>query len=287
MRKYILNILREDYSSPKNKLLETLELNEYGLTDSEMREVEKVAEEETKDSLERLKSNIKELEEDVYHYSNYDFSNIKDERVIEHILKDWIEPKKKELQRLKNSLENFNFEEWKQRVMEWHLYSAGGLGYSFRYKRYKDEALNRNLTKEDIKDLFVTALEGGSNYWYYMDLPDNIKSYGQSISEAVGEYIMQGGKIYFYDNELRDEVLNNLDNGDYNIEGDIIDQKSFDEDIDETYLGYVNMDKILEAITTIKNDYPEVWENILLEQEDANDADIFLQLCVMGEIVYG
>jgi hypothetical protein len=281
-------ITEEQYHTLQKKFLnETEELNQYGLTDSEMREVEKVAEEETKDSLERLKSNIKELEEDIYHYSNYDFSNIKDERVKEHILKDWIEPKKKELQRLKNSLENFNFEEWKKRSMEWHLYSAGGAGYSFRYNRYREEALNRNLTKEDIINLFVTALEGGSNYWYYMDLPDNIKSYGQSISEAVGEYILQGGKVYFYDNELRSEIIRDYNRGEYTIEGDIIDQKRFNEDIDETYLGFVTMDRILDAITIIKKEYPHVWENILLEQEDAGDADVFLQLCVMGEVVFG
>ncbi len=281
-------ITEEQYHKLQKKFLnETEELNQYGLTDSEMREVEKVAEEETKDSLERLKSNIKELEEDVYHYSNYDFSNIKDERVKEHILKDWIEPKKKELQRLKNSLENFNFEEWKKRVMEWHLYSAGGAGYSFRYNRYREEALNRNLTKEDIINLFVTALEGGSNYWYYMDLPDNIKSYGQSISEAVGEYILQGGKVYFYDNELRSEIIRDYNRGEYTIEGDIIDQKRFNEDIDETYLGFVTMDRILDSITIIKKEYPNIWENILLEQEDAGDADVFLQLCVMGEVVFG
>lgn len=281
-------ITEEQYTVLQKKFIkENEEFNQYGLTDSEMREVEKVAEEETKDSLERLKSNIKELEEDVYHYSNYDFSNIKDERVKEHILKDWIEPKKKELQRLKNSLENFNFEEWKKRVMEWHLYSAGGAGYSFRYNRYREEALNRNLTKEDIINLFVTALEGGSNYWYYMDLPDNIKSYGQSISEAVGEYILQGGKVYFYDNELRSEIIRDYKRGEYTIEGDIIDQKRFNEDIDETYLGFVTMDRILDSITIIKKEYPHVWENILLEQEDAGDADVFLQLCVMGEVVFG
>ena len=67
----------------------------------------------------------------------------------------------------------------------------------------------------------------------------------------------------------------------------IIDQKRFDEDIDETYLGYVDMDKILDSISVIKTEYPEIWENILLEQADAGDADVFLQLCVMGEIVFG
>jgi hypothetical protein len=40
-------------------------------------------------------------------------------------------------------------------------------------------------------------------------------------------------------------------------------------------------------ISITKEDYPKVWENILLEQYDANDADIFLQLCVMGEVQFG
>ena len=47
------------------------------------------------------------------------------------------------------------------------------------------------------------------------------------------------------------------------------------------------MDKILDSISVIKTEYPEIWENILLEQADAGDADVFLQLCVMGEIVFG
>ena len=270
-------------------LKEDDQLNEYGLTDDEMREVEKIVEEEVKDDLERLKNNIQELQTQVDLYSNFDFSNISDlhDSVKDFIIQDFIKPKKKELEKLKNGLENFNFEDWKQKKMQWHLYSAGGVGFSFRYNRYREEALNRKLTKEDIIDLFVTALEGGSNYWYYMDLPDNIKSYGQSISEAVGEYILQGNKVYFYDHELRSDVIRDLNKGEYKIEGDIIDQKRFDEDIDETYLGYVDMDKILDSISVIKTEYPEIWENILLEQADAGDADVFLQLCVMGEIVFG
>ena len=57
--------------------------------------------------------------------------------------------------------------------------------------------------------------------------------------------------------------------------------------MEDTKLGIVDLDKILEAITLIKKEYPNIWENILLENADAGDADVFLQLCVMGEVVYG
>lgn len=147
------------------------------------------------------------------------------------------------------------------------------------WKRYEDDKIkareSRTFGKEDIINLFVDALEGGSNYWYHIrHLPKEVsykaKEMGQSVSEAIGEYILHGGYVQFYDAE----------------------EEYDDDDYTETHsenglLGTVDMDSILEAITIIKRDYPDVWENILDEQYDANDADIFLQLCVMGDVVFG
>jgi hypothetical protein len=147
-------------------------------------------------------------------------------------------------------------------------------------KKYEEERLkareSRTFGKEDIINLFVDALEGGSNYWYHIKhLPKEIrykaKEMGQPVSEAIGEYILNGGYVQFYD-----------------AEGDEYDDDDYQEKhSDKDLLGTVDMDSILEAITLVKKDYPDVWENILDEQYDANDADIFLQLCVMGEVVYG
>lgn len=146
-------------------------------------------------------------------------------------------------------------------------------------KKYEEEKLkareSRTFGKEDIINLFVDALEGGSNYWYHIrHLPNEIsykaKEMGQSVSEAIGEYILKGGYVQFYDAEEE------YDEDDYT-----------ETHSDNGLLGTVDMDSILEAITIIKRDYPDVWENILDEQYDANDADIFLQLCVMGDVVFG
>jgi hypothetical protein len=210
-----------------------------------------------------------------------------DVEVYSYIIKEF-KQKIKQYEINKKKLENFNFEEKLKKAIEQDIYGgANTMSYNIRYKKYEKEALNRTLTKNNIIDLFVTSLEGGSNYWYYMDLPDNIKTYGQSTSVAVGEYILQGGEIYFYDVEEYENVVRNKEKGEYNIQGDLIDQKSYKEDLDDTYLGYVDMDKVLESIPIIKKDYPEIWERILLEQADAGDADVFLQLCVMGKVVYG
>jgi hypothetical protein len=142
------------------------------------------------------------------------------------------------------------------------------------HKRYEDDRIkareSKKFGREGIINLFVDALEGGSNYWYSIrNIPKDVRR-GIPLSEAIGEYILNGGDIRFY-----------------NAEGEDYDNDSMDVYSDKDLLGTVDMDSLLDAINKIKNDYPEVWESILDEQYDANDADIFLQLCVMGEVVYG
>ncbi len=158
------------------------------------------------------------------------------------------------------------------------LVSADGLGYRITREKQRAENMNKKLDSNDLINLFVNALEGGSNYWYYIkhiprEVEYAINHMGESSSEAIGKYLLGGGKIYFYDVE---EV------GD----GDDSDALSVEDD-DKGYLGYVDMDKILDGITLLKRDYVDSYENILDGQDDANDADIFLQLCVMGDVVYG
>ena len=125
------------------------------------------------------------------------------------------------------------------------------------------EAMAKGLFKEDIVDQFVTALEGGSNYWYYIknlpkDVDYSVAQNHKPLSEAIGEHIMKGGYIQFYDVENKSDLL-----------------------------GTVDMDSILEAISSVKADYPEIYTNMILGDADAGDADVFLQLCVMGEVVFG
>ena len=270
-------------------IFESDEVNQYGFTIDEMNQIEEFVKNNVRSYYEWLKNEVEKGKEYVSSMEKLTSSGSfkSDMEVYSYIIKEF-KQKIKDYEINKKNLENFNFEEKVKKAIEQDIYGgANTMSYNIRYKKYEEEALNRTLTKNNIIDLFVTSLEGGSNYWYYMDLPDNIKTYGQSTSEAVGEYILQGGEIYFYDVEEYENVVRNKKKGEYNIQGDLIDQKAYKEDLDDTYLGYVDMDKVLESIPIIKKDYPEIWERILLEQADAGDADVFLQLCVMGEVVYG
>lgn len=276
-----------------NLISESDEVNQYGFTQDEMKRIEEFVRKNVKGDYEWLKKQVEEGEKYVEILEKLKTS-LKDnpdipKNYFDILIKEY-ESKVKQHEKYKKNLENFDFEEYVKDGIDRDIHGgAYSMAWRIRSEKWEKEQLNRKLTKQDIIDILITALEGGSNYWYLMDLPENIKSYGQSTSEAVGEYVLRGGSIDFYDKEEYYDVRRALKNGDYNIgdSDDMIDEKSYKEDIENTKLGHIDMDRILEAITIIKKDYPNVWENILLENADAGDADVFLQLCVMNEVVYG
>jgi len=276
------------FNKIKNNINENENLNEYGFTEDEMKKIEEYVIDSVKEHYKWLKKQVEDAKEE------WDWLKTKlslkhlSQQEQDMIKKQFIDPKLKTFERNKHELDNFNFEQRVKDGIKNDIYGgAYSMSYKIRYDKWKKDALTRNLSKQDIIDLFVTALEGGSNYWYLMDLPDNIKSYGDYTSEAVGEYILQGGYIEFYDVEEYREVQRNFRNGYYDISGDLKNEKEYQEDLEKTKLGYVDMDKILDTIPVLKKNYPKIWENILLENADAGDADVFLQLCVMGDVVFG
>jgi hypothetical protein len=135
------------------------------------------------------------------------------------------------------------------------------------YEDYEREKIEnrktKKITKEDIINIFVTALEGGSNYWYYIPtIPNGVRDImnetGLATSEAIGQYVLKGGYVQINDAEDEEEILGNID-----------------------------MDGLLDAIQKIKAEYPNVYNNIIDEDYDADDADVFFQIAVMGEVTFG
>ena len=109
------------------------------------------------------------------------------------------------------------------------------------------------IPDQDIIDVLTTALDGGSNYWYYLpDLSMLVKS-DEYLEDRIFNACIAGKSIPVYDVENDDEIL-----------------------------GYINLENIKNAI----KGFIEVghsWDPAM----DANDADILFQYIVMGEVVYG
>ena len=119
------------------------------------------------------------------------------------------------------------------------------------------------INLEIFQDLIVTALEGGSNAWY--DIHDDLSDIKQKHnSDYISESIAR-------------EIWNNPE-----FELDIYDLED-----EEEFLGTLTKESCEKAFQILLDKYPSVFANIINEEYDANDADIFFQLAVMGEIVFG
>lgn len=123
------------------------------------------------------------------------------------------------------------------------------------------------FSKQILSDLIVTALEGGSNFWYLIkdEADAEIRKYKDSnnlhnncFSEWVFVALENGAKIQIHD--IEDE---------------------------ENLLGTLTIESLHKATRLISEKYPAEYANMLEEDYDADSADIFFQLAVMGEVVYG
>jgi hypothetical protein len=112
------------------------------------------------------------------------------------------------------------------------------------------------ITKEIFEDIIVTALEGGSNYWYLLkdNLPKNKDNEPLSIriSNMLWDNIEY--KLPVYDIENEDELL-----------------------------GYLSQESL---INTLQQN-PEKLSCFLEGNYDADDADYIFQIAIMGEVVFG
>lgn len=113
-----------------------------------------------------------------------------------------------------------------------------------------------------INDVLITALEGGSNYWYFIneheaETPENFKRDPEMHYEFLDK-VYQGGSLPVYDAEDNSELH-----------------------------GTLTIESIQKGLNILAKDHETNMYNISTEDYDAHDADVFFQLCVLGEITFG
>jgi len=118
------------------------------------------------------------------------------------------------------------------------------------------------FTNEQRTDLLVTALEGGSNYWYWLDkeadyIVNKHRIDGNSYAENMIVALNSGEQIPFHDCESMD------------------------------FLGFLTKESIESGEKLMQQKYNWHFANIVYEQWDCETADVWLQLCIMDEIVFG
>jgi hypothetical protein len=127
--------------------------------------------------------------------------------------------------------------------------------------------VTRTISRKVIEDVFVTALEGGSNYWYF--LPEqSVKAIREAVPKSVDPYLSTAiGKAII----------------DFGVEVDISDIE------DEEYvLGTISMKTLQERLQKLA-DSEHNWalDREINEDGDTETSDIVMQFMALGEIIYG
>ena len=143
------------------------------------------------------------------------------------------------------------------------------------------------ITHGEIECMLITALEGGSNYWYEFNAKDlgdarnwlltEIKEGRLQRNEEFNYYWMdamfQGypKAIPVYDSEEAYEV------------------GSLEEYQEIEPIGYLSMETIKKGLEKASVEYPKQFNQFFPEYTngDADDADVLFQLICLNDVVYG
>lgn len=133
------------------------------------------------------------------------------------------------------------------------------------------------ISLEDVRCLLVSAFEGGSNYWMQLDR--------FKFPKGISEKDFKGnGKLAVPDKSLGEKrywqtvyVLPFVEGG-----GVVIND--MEEDNKEYTL---NLDNIQSGLQVMAAKYPKWFAEFICEDSDCVTADVFLQCCLFGDIIYG
>ncbi len=120
---------------------------------------------------------------------------------------------------------------------------------------------------ERIGDLVISALEGGSNYWYTIDTEDHrtvrADANGGPRVFTLSEAPINGGSLY----------IRLLDPDEGPINGK------------EAWI--LDMAACIKGLHVMADVAPRHFGNWLNENDDAETGDVFLQCALFGEVVFG
>jgi len=107
-----------------------------------------------------------------------------------------------------------------------------------------------NVSDERISDLIISALEGGSNYWCLVECKP-----GMAVNDCL-ETLKSDTSVFIS-----------------NVFGD-------------SESGSFNKETIAKGLKLVAEKYPTRFAEIISENDNVDTADVFLQCCVFGDVIY-
>ena len=124
--------------------------------------------------------------------------------------------------------------------------------------------LELELSYETFENIIVTALEGGSNYWYVLGSIKGCPSTNDMGGKALSSRIAYG---LWHNKDARVCVC------------DLEDEHEI--------LGILTYDSVRQMLQLACKDYMKEINMMISEDYDAWDADTLFQVLVMGEVTFG
>ena len=126
--------------------------------------------------------------------------------------------------------------------------------------------INTEIPRQVIEDVFVTALEGGSNYWYF--LPEkSVNAIRKAVPKSVEPYLSIA---------ISKAII------DHGVEVGINDAEDEDEE-----LGVISMKTMPERLQKLFTESKWAFDYEIDGSGDASSSDIWLQYMAFGEIIFG
>src|SRR5271168_2961038 len=127
-----------------------------------------------------------------------------------------------------------------------------------------------NLNDERLSNLLCSAFEGGSNYWYMIEVshrPVNFDRYRTSKEQIYPhiDYPMNTGGYLLISA-----------NGD-----------GEQEEINGKKIWKLDLASMKKGTRVFAEKYPRHFADVLDETDDSTTGDVFLQCCLFGEVIYG
>lgn len=162
------------------------------------------------------------------------------------------------LKDIKTALFNSSFAEYKGRAYE--IFCLNMPEEQVGSKEDLLKKIHSYLTDEEINNLFVNGIEMGIGYWCdetpFIPTDDVDEEKDLYYAERLWPHVQKGESFRFGSNEY------------------------------EEY-GEINLASVAKACELFTTKYSSHYADIKNENDDVITADVFIQLCVFGDVVYG
>lgn len=118
------------------------------------------------------------------------------------------------------------------------------------------------ITKMMIADLLSTASEGGISYW-----------------AEVLDYVEPASMPFRFDKEHIYRFV------DYPLNGGSVTIRDAEEEGPEGWI--LDGEAIKRGLQVMATNHPKHWQDVLTDNHDAATADVFVQCCLFGDVIYG